>query len=288
MNLKRLLLCTDMDRTILPNGKQPEHPEARRCFHEFCQQPEVCLVYVTGRHQALVEQAIIDYALPLPDYAITDVGSKIYYYIDDQVQEMSAWEDQISADWCGQSHAQLKRAFRHIRELTLQEEEKQNRFKLSYYLDLDIDKDEIIAQMAAILQDLGVHASLIWSVDEPMQVGLLDVLPQNATKLHGLRFLQQHLEYETKEVVFAGDSGNDLPVLGSGINAVLVANASEEVRALAQKMASDGGHTTALYLARDDTFSLGGNYAAGVLQGIWHFQPEFRTSLTSIGFQHDL
>jgi sucrose-6F-phosphate phosphohydrolase len=283
MALKRLLLCTDMDRTILPNGNQPEHPAARRCFHAFCQQPEVCLVYVTGRHKALVEQALTDYALPRPDYAITDVGSKIYSYIDGQVQEMSSWEDQIAADWCGQSHAQLRRAFRHLRELTLQDEEKQNRFKLSYYLDLDIDKEVIITQMTAILHDLGVHASLIWSIDEPRRVGLLDVLPQNATKLHGLRFLQQHLEYETEEVVFAGDSGNDLAVLGSEINAVLVANASEEVRALAQKMASHGGHIAALYLARDDTFSLGGNYAAGVLQGIWHFQPEFRTSLIAIG-----
>jgi len=283
MSRTRLLLCTDMDRTVLPNGSQPEHPEARPCFREFCRQPGVCLTYVTGRHLALVEQAIADYALPQPDYAITDVGSKIYRFIDSRAHEMLLWEEQIAADWRGRSHTQLKQAFANIHDLTLQEEEKQNRFKLSYYLDLAIDKDAIIEQMAAILHDRGVHASLIWSVDEPRQIGLLDVLPQNATKLHGLRFLQEHLGYETNEVIFAGDSGNDLPVLGSEMNAVLVANASEEVRALAQKMVAHGGYSASLYLARDDAFSLGGNYAAGVLQGIWHFQPVLRPCLASLG-----
>ena len=170
-----------------------------------------------------------------------------------------------------------------IDALTLQEEEKQNRFKLSYYLPLSVDKEKVLQAMATALKKLGVHANLIWSVDEPKQIGLLDVLPQNATKLHGLQFLQQHLGYAANEVIFAGDSGNDLPVLGSTINAILVANASEEVQILSQKMVSHGGHDASLYLARNNTFPLGGNYAAGVLQGIWHFHPEFRPLLTSMG-----
>mgnify|MGYP001263651479 CR=1 FL=1 len=283
MSRNRLLLCTDMDRTILPNGSQPEHPEARPCLRAFCRQPEVCLVYITGRHLALVEQAITDYALPHPDYAITDVGSKIYQSTDRGWQEMALWEAEIAADWQGQSHAQLKQALAPIRALTLQEADKQNRFKLSYYLDLERDKDAIIAQMAAILHERGVHASLIWSVDEPAQIGLLDVLPQNATKLHGLRFLQQHLGYAGQEVLFAGDSGNDLPVLGSEINAVLVANASDEVRVQAQRMAAHAGHEATLFTADNNRFSLGGNYSAGVLQGVWHYHPEFRPCLSSLG-----
>ena len=283
MNRKHLLLCTDMDRTILPNGCQPENPLARPCFRAFCQYPEVCLVYVTGRHLTLVEQAIVDYALPQPDFAITDVGSKIYQSTDHGWREMTLWDEQIAPDWNGQSHAQLKQALSSISALALQEEEKQNRFKLSYYLDLNLDKDTIIAAMAAILHERGVHASLIWSVDEPAQIGLLDVLPQNATKLHGLRFLQKHLGYARQEVLFAGDSGNDLPVLGSDINAVLVANASDEVKMLALKMVSRAGNQATLFLARNDGFALGGNYAAGVLQGIWHFCLEFRPLLITSG-----
>lgn len=56
------------------------------------------------------------------------------------------------------------------------------------------------------------------------------MLPRNATKLHGIEFLQQRLGYGHSEVIFAGDSGNDLPVLVSPIPSVLVANASAELK----------------------------------------------------------
>ena len=68
----RLLLCTDLDRTVLPNGPQPEPAGARRCFAAFAACPEVTLAYVTGRHRHLVEQAIHDYGLPRPDVVFSD------------------------------------------------------------------------------------------------------------------------------------------------------------------------------------------------------------------------
>ena len=283
MSSERLLLCTDMDRTVIPNGRQPEHPAARAQFKEFCRQPGVCLVYVTGRHLQLVKQAIVDYALPEPAFAITDVGTRIYRVSDGNWREMVLWEEQIAADWRGRSPAQLAQALRPVSELTLQEAEKQNRFKLSYYLPLDADRDQVMQRMRDTLTTLGVAASLIWSIDEPQQTGLLDVLPENATKLHGLEFLQQQLGYLHNEVIFAGDSGNDLPVLASDIRAILVANASEEIRDEAQRLAGRSGHADFLYLAQPDGFALGGNYAAGVLQGIWHYCPEFRRYLPGIG-----
>ena len=276
MNSKRLLLCTDMDRTVIPNGSQPEHPAARELFRRFCEQSGIRLAYVTGRHLQLVKEAIADFGLPEPDFAITDVGSKIYRISGGDWHEMSLWEEQIAADWRGQTHAQLRQALLPIRELILQEAEKQNRFKLSYYLALDADKERVMERMRELLAELDVDASLIWSIDDVKLIGLLDVLPQNATKLHGLLFLQQQLGYTQAETLFAGDSGNDLPVLGSFVRSVLVANASGEVRALACQLVRSSGHPDTLYLAQQDGFDLGGNYAAGVLQGICHFYPEFR------------
>jgi len=274
MSAGRLLLCTDMDRTVIPNGCQPEDPAARPRFRAFCRCPEVCLVYVTGRHLQLVQQAIADYELPDPDYAITDVGSRIYRVSNASWQVLSQWEEQIAPDWGGRSHEELEKALRPIGELTLQEEEKQNRFKLSYYLGLDVDRVPVMERMRLTLMDLGVAASLIWSVDDLKLVGLLDVLPENATKLHGVKFLQQQLNYSQDEVLFAGDSGNDLPVLGSDIRSVLVANASAEVKQQARQLAGEAGYARSLYLAQEDVGPFDGNYAAGVLQGVHHFFPE--------------
>lgn len=271
----KLLLCTDMDRTIIPNGFQPEPPDARRELNAFCRRDDVRLVYVTGRHLSLVKQAIKNYALPLPDFAITDVGTKIYQIGKGSWQQMADWEVEIDKDWHGKTHAQLKALLKPVSELRLQESSKQNTHKLSFYLPLYLDKDTIIRRVEAFMTEAGVEASVLWSVDEPKNIGLLDVLPKHATKLHAIEFLQQKLGYSLEEVVFAGDSGNDLPVLTSHIQSVLVANASADIKQAAVQLSEHNGHASALYLANNEPLSNNGNYAAGVLQGVAHFAPHF-------------
>jgi HAD superfamily hydrolase (TIGR01484 family) len=282
MSSRRLLLCTDLDRTLIPNGSQPEHPAARRLFSVFCRLPEVLLVYVSGRHRALIQQAIRDYALPVPDFAITDVGSRMYRITAGRWQLLPGWDKEIAGAWSGQSRAQLEAWLCPLTELRLQEADKQNRFKLSYYLALDRDRHKVLSEVETRLQQQGVSASLIWSVDEQEKIGLLDVLPKNATKFHALQFLQHKLGYQSQEVIFAGDSGNDLPVLGSPIPSVLVANAGDDIKRQAQQLAAQNGQPDSLYLATAEASRLGGNYAAGILQGIRHFAPAFRDRLQQL------
>lgn len=279
MNDFKLLLCTDMDRTIIPNGLQPESSDARKRFADFCQLPEVTLAYVTGRHLALVEKAIKNYALPKPDYIISDVGTKIYQLKNKCWVDMPIWSEEIAEDWNGKNHAQLKLLFSHIKDLNIQEISKQNTYKLSYYLPLQVDQNAIIAAMQRLLAKENVKASLIWSIDEPSSIGLLDVLPKNATKLHAIDFLYQQLGYRIDEVIFAGDSGNDLPVLSSPIPSVLVANATDDIKQTAIKQVMQNKCIDSLYIANSKALNMNGNYAAGVLEGVWHFAPEIRNKL---------
>lgn len=274
MKTIRLLLCTDMDRTVIPNGHQPEHPDAPEKFRQLCRLPGIKLVYVTGRHLQLVRQAMVDYNLPQPDFVITDVGTKIYQRKQTEYHELFSWQNKIAHDWRGYTHGQLHQALEIFSELVLQEQSNQNDFKLSYYLPLNVDHNSLLRKVEHQLTRLGVAVSLILSVDEPEQVALLDVLPCNATKLHAIEFLQQHLGYGHLETIFAGDSGNDLPVLGSSIRSVLVANADLDVRQQALQLAEKNNNTESLYLAQQENFPLGGNYTAGVLQGIGFFAPE--------------
>lgn len=281
--MPRLLVCTDMDRTVIANGSQPEDPQAHRRFKAFCAHKSVTLVYVTGRHEALVKEAIIAYALPEPDFVITDVGTKIYTVNDHNWQVLEDWEAEIDKDWHGKNHQEIRELLGVISELTLQEPEKQNTHKLSYYLPLNIDHTVVMERMEALLDEEGIDASLIWSVDEPENIGLLDLLPRNATKVHAIEFLQHLLGYTLDEMVFAGDSGNDLPVLTSPIHSVLVANASSDVKETALQIVAENGYTDALYLANKGLLGMNGNYAAGILQGIWHFAPAFRDLLEQTG-----
>lgn len=274
--LKRILICTDLDRTLLPNGSQPESPGARETFARLVSRPEVTLAYVSGRHRELVEEAILEYDLPLPDWVIGDVGTTIYRAGATEWQHWAAWEDDIATDWRGLMSKDLRPLFDDLPGLRLQEEAKQNRFKLSYYLSMQCDEKALRQEMASRLDAQNLAASLVYSVDEAAATGLLDVLPARATKLHAVEFLMQHQAFDVGNTVFAGDSGNDLPVIVSRIPSVLVANADRAVVEQAQALIGQEGNQVAFYLARGGFLGMNGNYSAGILEGIAHYLPETR------------
>jgi len=269
-----ILLCSDLDRTLLPNGPQPESPGARERFSTIAARPEVTLVYVTGRHRELVQQAIDNYCLPLPDYVIGDVGSSIFAVTADGWKLREDWQEEIAPDWAGLRYADIHALLADIRSLRLQPTAKQNTWKLSYYVPLYADNVALLAEIGQRLERHAVNASLIWSVDEPAAVGLLDILPARANKLHAIEFLRDRSGFTYADTLFAGDSGNDLSVLASAIPAVLVANASPEVREAALHEAERQGHADALYIARGGYLGMNGNYSAGLLEGLAHFMPQ--------------
>ncbi|HEB85432.1 MAG TPA: HAD-IIB family hydrolase [Gammaproteobacteria bacterium] len=267
----RLLLCTDLDRTLLPNGVQVESPDARDRFAALASLPGITLVYVTGRHRELVQSAIDSYNLPQPAYAITDVGSKIYRIEYGYWHSWSDWEAEINRDWGGMNHATLHELFCDLGDLQLQESSKQNTHKLSFYVSLHVNHEALLSKMEARLTARGVRASLIWSIDEAAAIGLLDVLPKRATKLHAIEFLARQMAFRVEDIVFAGDSGNDLVVLSSAIPSVLVANASAGIKEAVQVTAAE--HAGTLYIARGGFLGMNGNYSAGILEGVAHFHP---------------
>lgn len=272
---EKLLLCTDLDRTLIPNGPQPESPGARDHFATLAADARVRLAYVTGRHRQLVEEALAQYRLPLPDFVIGDVGTTIYrlepgprWHLD------TSWDRQIGEDWNDKTNADLQHLLADIPALRLQETAKQNNHKLSYYVPLDSDQAGIGQAIHQRLRMQAVRARLVWSVDEPAAIGLLDILPQGASKYHAVAMLQ-HLEgFADDDIVFCGDSGNDIEVLASPVPAVLVANSEPAVRAEALRQAEAGHNAAQLYIAKGDFYGMNGNYSAGILEGIAHYHPD--------------
>ncbi len=284
---ERLFLCTDLDRTLIPNGIQPESQGARDCFAQLVKHYAVTLAYVTGRHRELVEKAVANYNLPQPDYMITDVGTKIYLRQQHAWQAWMDWEEEIAKDWSGLDHMALRDLLHGLPDLRLQEITKQNTHKLSYYVPLHANINALELHMRERLERRAVNASLIWSVDEPAGVGLLDVVPERATKLHAVEFLMEHLGFSLQEMLFAGDSGNDLAIMASAIPSVLVANASAEVRRAALEQARAAGHEDALYIAQGGLLGMNGNYSAGILEGVLHFHPHMQLHVEHSGQQYD-
>lgn len=280
----KLLLCTDMDRTVIPNGMQTEADNARLTFSQFTALPSVTLAYVTGRHLALMQEAVDAYQLPDADFAITDVGTRIYQKVAGKWQSMVAWEDEINQEWQSLKPTQIQDLLTDIDGLTLQEPEKQNPHKISFYIDLNrLTEQACLVSVKKRLEPLAVPTNLIWSIDETTDTGLLDILPPRANKLHAIEFLQQVLNYPQHEVVFAGDSGNDLEVLISPVQSVLVANATEALKAQALSLAKERNTEAQFYQAVNNLNSANdGHYSAGVLQGVAHYLPEFESDIRAL------
>jgi len=269
-----ILLCSDMDRTILPNGVQDESPQARSVFGLLVKRPEIQLAYVSGRDKRLIQKAIAEYDLPLPNYAVGDVGTTIYELTGSNWRPWDAWFEEIAKDWNGLDSEDLSGFLTEFKELTRQEPEKQNRYKLSYYANETVDSRGLVDQIQQRLSRQNLRCRIIWSVDEQRSLGLVDVLPQRASKLHAIRYLMDRKGYLKSRVVFCGDSGNDLNVLTSDIQAVLVRNASDEVRREALESVVKNGRAETLYVAKGNFMGMNGNYTAGVLEGLAHFEPD--------------
>lgn len=281
---RRLLLCTDLDRTLLPNGAAPEFPGVRDSFQRFVTRGRVQLAYVSGRDRQRVEQAIREYELPSPDLVIADVGTTIYDLASgDRWVKNRRWEDEIGQDWGDDGSDRLAKELRNDERLQLQEASKQNRFKLSFYVDRGAKEDQLLTDIEARLARLDIPSTLVYSFDEPRQVGLLDVLPEKASKLHAILFVMRESGFGESETVFCGDSGNDLSVLTSRIPGVLVANAADDVKRRAIRMAESNGTSQLLYTARGAFLGMNGNYAAGILEGVCHFHPDAASWLEDPG-----
>jgi sucrose-6F-phosphate phosphohydrolase len=272
--VKKFLLCTDLDRTLIPNGAAPESPAARECFARLVGRTEIALAYVTGRHRALIEQAISEFDLPQPDFVIADVGTSIYQISPSGWELWGGWDARIGSDWQGSKHEGLRHLLAVFPALCLQEQEKQSRHKLSFYVPLELNTQGLLGEIDERLKYEDIKANLIWSVDEEAGLGLLDILPASASKLHAIQFLIQQQNFRPENTTFVGDSGNDLDVLMSDIPAVLVANAGAEVKSLV----ADANKRT-LYIAKGGYLGMNGNYSAGILEGVAHYWPEVDTWL---------
>jgi sucrose-6F-phosphate phosphohydrolase len=270
----RLLICTDLDRTLIPNGPARESGAAAGHFETLAARPEVTLAYVSGRHRALIESAILDYRLPQPDFVIGDVGTSLYPFGDDGDRtENATWDRRISRDWAGKTSHDLARILADLAPLRPQEAEKQTRHKLSFYLDADADSTPLMSEVERRLRQSGLRARLVYSVDDLSGEGLLDILPASASKWHAIEALMEFERFSLSGTVFCGDSGNDMEVFLSPVCSVVVANARESVKHEAVARAHAAHLSDTLYVARGGFLGMNGNYRGGMLEGIAHYHP---------------
>jgi sucrose-6F-phosphate phosphohydrolase len=262
------ILATDLDRTLLPNGHWPADPGAIDLFNKLTKQHDVLVVYVTGRNLRLTENAIKEFGVRYPDILCSDVGTSIRKHKNGEWQFDEGWVEHVrkqSPKWDAQA---IRDAVANIDAMREQESEHQNLFKQSYYVEHE-KKDQVLKEVNQQVKGK-FDEVIVYSFDSVDGKGLLDFLPASATKRTALEYVAEEFAARKEDVVFCGDSGNDIIPLTAGFCGVLVKNADDQlVKNVKAAMSRDPG--LKVYFAKGGFRGLSGYYTSGVLEGAHHY-----------------
>lgn len=253
------LFAADLDGTLLPNtGKTPAQGclERTRASLRRLHEAGVPVCYVTGRHLALARQGVELFRLPAPTLWICNVGTEIY---NTAGQPDAGWRRSLGPDFDLKA---LRQALSGVPGLALQEADKQGRHKLSLYYTAPLS-DHLRAEILRRASPLQNGMQIVASLEERSGRVLLDLVPNGAGKRGALEYVADYYDCARHTVFFAGDSGNDLDLLLSGVCGTLVGNTPPVVRALAVRLGSamPDAH---LFMAQT-------SYGDGVIEGLCHY-----------------
>ena len=210
------LFVTDIDHTLI--GEDNAHLPA--LLRELKAHRSVAgFVVATGRTIESATAHLEEFDVQGVDILITSVGAEIYY--GPRLQQSRSWESHIAAKW---EPGKIRRVLRQLPYLSEQEEDTQRSHKISYYMDPGKDR---LAEIHNRLLSRKCKYNLVYSHDQ-----YLDILPYRASKGKAIRFLCYKWEIPLRNIVVAGDSGNDEEMLRGEPSAIVVANYSPELDAL--------------------------------------------------------
>ncbi|MFB0612528.1 HAD-IIB family hydrolase [Aurantiacibacter poecillastricola] len=211
---EEMLVC-DIDNTLtgcVQGARHFGHHVERARGLSFC--------IATGRSLVEARRILAEWELPRPEVLITSVGSEIYWAQQDGLHLDIDYAQRIGEDWQRDEIAQILAGMPNI---VPQAPTEQRRWKLSYFAE---DR-RVVATVSHELASAGLRARVVHSHSR-----LLDVLPLHAGKGAAVRHVANRLGIMADKVCAVGDSGNDLDMLRSCSNAVLVGNHDEDLREL--------------------------------------------------------
>ncbi len=236
----RNLVVSDVDGTLLGD----DDALARlRDWHQ-AHAHQVTLVYSSGRFYRSVLESIETTLLPAPTAIIGGVGTDVHLF--GQTAPLADWHRTFER-WNAE---RARAALGKYSELVPQPEEFQSPHKLSYYAyDLT---DDFLENLKETLREAVCDANVVYSSQRD-----LDILPAGANKGTAAAFLAAQLGFAAEEVIVCGDSGNDLAMFQQlHFRGVVVGNAHPELKSLNS----------------DRVYQAQACFAAGVLEGLWHWQ----------------
>lgn len=239
----KYLLIVDIDDTLIGN---------REAVNELIlllkhNHDEIAFGVATGRYKESAADILKMHGIENVDIIISSTGSEIYYgpsYIFDK-----GYAHHIRVKW---KPEKIKAVLKKFDFIGLQKEDNTQRdFKISYYLDSKIDESEAFPVIHTALSEAHLAYNLISSYGT-----YIDILPYRASKGKAVRYLSNKWKIPLKNIVTAGNSGNDRDMLNGNICGIVVGNYEKELESLR--------NTNRVYFSR-------GFFAKGIIEGIGYY-----------------
>lgn len=266
------IIATDLDRTLMPNGNHRLSKGAMNDFKkELGRNKGIRLVYVTGRYKSLIVDGMKRYKTPKPDFIISLLGTIVYDFRKKDFTEDKEWQKKLEKDWRHYKRADVAKILDDIPEIWEQGKITLNDYKESYYFDIKkTDGEKIARKVGDRLKRMGIKAEIIHSIDVNRKIGLLDVVPKTGTKMAALNYLIKKLKVDKKDVLYCGDSGNDLLPMTSGVRGVLVKNASDKTKERLKNIVQRKKLKNKVHIAQGFK-GFNGNYVSGIIEAAYKF-----------------
>jgi sucrose-phosphate synthase len=244
----KFLLIADLDSTFVGD------PAAMRELLIWLRQrsDHISFGVASGRTMESALSLLRLHNVPTPDVVLSSVGSEIRY--GSRLILDNAWQDHIQYFW---RRDDVLLALASIPQLTLQPQGHQSNFKVSY--NIDPENPVTTETVSAVLKSHRLRANLIFSHGK-----FLDVLPIRASKGRAIRYLAYKWGLNLRDLLVAGDSGNDFDMLIGETLGVVVGDYAPELEVLRR---------------REHVFFAPSPCARGIIEGIAEY---------GFGEQHDL
>ena len=249
------ILATDLDGTLLPLRGNPANRDDLRELLEHLQTGRFELVPATGRDLESMLSALKEFEIPIPKWAVCDMGTRIVVrsdagVIDDDADYVALLTEQYASFDATEIHALLH----DIPGLRMRPSAKQNRFKVSYFAELE-SVEQTAELIRKLLGNLPYPVYVVSGESLVQNDGLIDIVPRGISKASALDWAFEHFGCDRNQVTFAGDGGNDWDGFIAGYKAIVVGNTDPALAWRAYESHRAAGTLDRIYFCRADATS---------------------------------
>lgn len=229
---------------LLPRMEE-QSPELVEKWRQLFENQPIGFGIATGLSFEEAWEVIERCGMPEPGFMISGLGAEIRYGKAGVLDER--WRQQVSARW---DRDAVERALLEVDGLTLQDDEFQHKFKVSFSMDAKHSSTRLVLQRR--LREKGISAKVIVSAKS-----YVDAIPIHSGKDVALRYLQNRWGIEPGTIFYFGTYGNDTSaVRGRTLSA----------------LAGDADRVLKQILPRPRLYHAQGHGLEGFFEGLEHYE----------------